>query len=59
MDGKFPECSLFLEMPPSLSNSVSTMAGMGEGRGACLSDRDKVKLDYAQDHLPPEFDIVE
>ena len=34
MDGKFPECSLFLEMVPSLLNSVSTMAGLRgrEGR---------------------------
>jgi hypothetical protein len=38
MDGRFPECSLFLETLPSLLNSVSAMVGMRGTRdkdGAC------------------------
>ena len=34
IDGKFPECSLFLETVPSLLNSTSTMVGVGERGGA-------------------------
>ena len=33
IDGKFPECSLFLETLPSLLNSISAMVGMGGGKG--------------------------
>ena len=33
MDGKFPECSLFLETLPSLLSSISAMVETGEGMG--------------------------
>lgn len=38
MDGRLPECSLFLETVPSLLNSISTMAGVG-GRGGARMGR--------------------
>lgn len=42
IDGKFPECNLFLEVLPSLLNSISTMVGTRErdgGRGVYAGQR--------------------
>ena len=33
MDGRFPECSLFLEMLPSLLSSISAMVEREGGKG--------------------------